>query len=218
MWWVFVSCWHSHVFSWPEHNVLFCLDYLALLWTKRFNYLAPEKGLVLLMYQHRKQSESRILNDIPTLHSMAIDLTSCHDKPSHWLGMEVDSLWNHSEGDPCVDWVTNRMKKMSSCGRLLHSKCNDADEGRQGWYSVPDSWLHTTAFLWGRIYNLPSFSSYSCRCVCFVSITTRFIHTHTHASGESYWNFCSRSLSPVNKMAPVGQYHKMNLRNTITAI
>lgn len=115
MWQVFfVSCWHSHVFSWPEHNVLFCLDYLALLWTKRFNYLAPEKGLVLLMYQHRKQSESRILNDIPTLHSMAIDLTSCHDKPSHWLGMEVDSLWNHSEGDPCVDWVTNRMKKWAA--------------------------------------------------------------------------------------------------------
>lgn len=48
---------------------------------------------------------SRIMSD--TLHSMAIDLTPCHDKPWHWLGMRVDSLSSHSKGDPCVCWVTN---------------------------------------------------------------------------------------------------------------
>ncbi len=39
-------------------------------------------------------------------------------------------------------WLTD------SWSRLLHSKHIEADEARQGRYSVPDSWLDTTAFLW----------------------------------------------------------------------
>lgn len=47
-----------------------------------------------------------------------------------------------------------------------------ADEGSPGWYSVSDSWLDLE---W--IFNQPSFSTYCCWCVCFVSTTTHIIHT-----------------------------------------
>lgn len=134
----------------------------------------------------------------------------------------MDGLWSHSEGVPCVHWVTNtqsggKVGKRTAATACCVQKRMEADDGRQGWYSVPDSWRDTTAFLWSGFASRPSFSSRCCRCVCFERITTRFIHTAEAEQMGVVLEFRSEQPSRVNRMAPVGRYHEMSLGNTISA-
>lgn len=146
----------------------------------------------------RKQFGGRMEDGMPILHSMAIDLTPCHDKPHHWLGVEVDSLWSHSKGDPCVHWVTHSQSEWNMVNGQLWQPATLRAQW-VGWRQTGPvqcsrqlaGWYNSLSLEW--ICNRPSFRAHRCRCVCFVR-HNHPLYTHMEAEQmESYWKFSSSS-------------------------
>lgn len=138
----------------------------------------------------RKQFASRILNDMSALHSMAIDLSPCHDKLCHWLGIDVDSLLGGGsfKGSPLCLLGDKHPVRTKNGQQTAVTACYIQNALRQMKADRAGAVFQTAGLI-----QQPFFSSYCCLCVCFVSIPTRFIHKWMLSRWRSYWN-CSRYL------------------------
>lgn len=113
-------------------------------------------------------------------------------------GVEVDGLWSHSKGDPCVHWVTRSRSEWKMVNGQLWQP---APLGAQwvGWRQTGPAqcsrqlagWYNSLSLEW--ICNRPSFRAHRCRCVCFAR-HNHPLYTHMEAEQmESYWKFSSSS-------------------------